>query len=358
MTTSEARLRRLQKDIRTKGIDALYVGSMKNVRYLTGFTGSSGFALVTRDRGIFATDFRYTEQAAAEVRGYELESERGPRIKAVKSLLKRLGIRKLGFETSISYELYEALEALPVQLLPQKGLVERMRLIKSAEEIATIHEAVRRAERAFLAIKPRIKAGVKEREIALRLEEQLKREGCRSIPFAIIVAAGRNAALPHAQPTEKKIQKGDFVIIDWGGEADGYYSDMTRTLLMAGPSLPEKKKIYDLVNDAREKAIGSVRKGVRTRAIDAAARDTIAKAGYGAYFGHGTGHGVGLDVHEAPRISWLRSEPVMEGMVFTVEPGIYIPELGGVRIEDMVAVEQGKGRVLTSLGRGLEIIGS
>lgn len=358
LSAAAARLGRLQKTLKAKGLDALYVGMMKNVRYLTGFTGSSGFVLVLRDRCVFATDFRYTEQAAGEVSDLEIETEKGPRIEVVKRFVKKLRIRKLGFETSLSYEFYSLLQRLPVDLAPQKHLVENLRLVKSAEELCAITEAVQRAERAFLAIKGRIKVGAREREIALRLEEQLKREGCRSIPFDIIVASGRNAALPHAKPTEKKVEKGELLIIDWGGEARGYYSDLTRTLLIAGPEQGKKKHIYAVVNEARQKAIAAVRRGAGTRDIDAAARQTIAKAGYADFFGHGTGHGVGLDVHEAPRLSWMRNEPVKDGMVFTVEPGIYIPGLGGVRIEDMVAVEGGEGKLLTTLDRDLEIIGA
>ncbi|MBI3592532.1 MAG: M24 family metallopeptidase, partial [Nitrospirae bacterium] len=171
-----------------------------------------------------------------------------------------------------------------------------------------------------------------------------------------IVASGGNSSMPHAKPTGRKIENGDFVIIDWGGEADGYYSDMTRTLLMSGKALSEKVRVYNAVNDARRKAIESVRAGLETKEIDAVARHAIKKAGYGEFFGHGTGHGVGLDVHEAPRVSWVDSERISDGMVFTVEPGIYVPKLGGVRIEDMVTLAKGKGILLTGLSRELEII--
>ncbi|MFZ5996290.1 MAG: M24 family metallopeptidase [Nitrospirota bacterium] len=358
MSRYASRLQHVQRLLTRKKIDALYVGAIKNVRYLTGFTGSSGFVLISRDRGVFVTDFRYQEQAGNEVKGYEIEIERGKRIKVLQALLKKLGAKRLGFETSLSYEFYALLKTLPLVLSPQSNLIENLRKVKDAEEVAAIREAVRRAEEAFLAVKPRIKAGVRERDIALRLEEQLKKTGCRSIPFDIIVASGNNASMPHARATEKKIAKGDFVIIDWGGEADGYFSDMTRTLLMSGEALSEKRAVYEVVNSAREKAVQSVKKGVTTRAVDAAARDTIKKAGYGDFFGHGTGHGIGLDVHEAPRVSWLRSERIADGTVFTIEPGIYIPHLGGVRIEDMVLMEKGKGVVLTTLGRELEIIRS
>ena len=350
------RLERVRGFLRSKGLDAVYISAMKNVRYLTGFTGSSGFVLITRNRGLFFTDFRYREQAGKEVGGYELGIERGKRIRLLGALVKKMGIRKLCFETTLPYESYELLKELPATPVPARNIIEDLRKIKDEEEISNIREAAERAERAFLKIKPRIRAGVREREIALRLEEQLRKAGCRSIPFDIIVASGENAAMPHAKPTERKIEKGDFVIIDWGGEANGYYSDMTRTLLMAGAAPSEKIRIYDTVDNARKKAVEAVRKGATTRGVDHAARSVIQKAGYGEFFGHGTGHGVGLDVHENPRVSFAQSERVRNGMVFTIEPGIYIPGLGGVRIEDMVVVRGDRAVLLTTLGRGLEII--
>ena len=346
----------IQKALKSNNLDAVYIGSMKNVRYLTGFTGSSGFVLITKNREIFFTDFRYREQAGIEVSGWEIEMERGKRIKVLRDFTKKLGIRRLGFETSLSYEFYELLQGLPLKTSPLKNLVENLRKIKSAGELGYIKEAAVRAEEAYLRVKPRIKPGARERELALRLEEQLKKGGCKSIPFDIIVASGKNSAMPHAQPTEKKIEKGDFVIIDWGGESNGYYSDMTRTLLMAGKALSEKIEIYNTVNAARKLALRAVKEGAKTREIDAAARNAIRKAGYGEFFGHGTGHGVGLDVHEEPRVSFLRSERVRRGMVFTIEPGIYVPQLGGVRIEDMVAIKENESVLLTTLSRELEII--
>ncbi len=356
MEKFELRLKNVQKVLGRKHIDAVYISSIRNIRYLTGFTGSSGFVLITKDKGLFFTDFRYKEQAGIEVRGYERGLESGRRMQALHTLVKKLGIKKLGFEASVAYEFFELLKGLPANLEPQVNLIENLRKIKDKEEISSTKEAALRAEQAFLDIKPKIRVGAREREIALRLEEQLKKGGCRSIPFDIIVASGKNSAMPHAQPTERKIEKGDFVIIDWGGEAQGYFSDMTRTLLMAGNSLSEKITIYNVVNKARRLAIESVKKGVKTSGIDGVARDTITRAGYGEYFGHGTGHGVGLDVHEAPRLSRVKGEPVRSGMVFTVEPGIYVPGLGGVRIEDMVAVQEDRVLLLTTLSRELEII--
>ncbi|HMK55621.1 MAG TPA: Xaa-Pro peptidase family protein [Dissulfurispiraceae bacterium] len=350
------RIEGLRAVMRAKKVDAMLVLNLRNVRYLTGFTGSSAFVFVTRDRSFFYTDFRYKEQAEAEVKCCELGLEKGKRARLIGDLIKKLGPKNLGFESSISFDFYQSMHKLPLTLLPLEGAVEKLRLVKDSRELKNIEEATRRAEEAFIAIKPRIKPGVTERSIALRLEEELKKRGCRRIPFDIIVASGRHSSMPHAGQTDKKIEKGDFVIIDWGGEAGGYYSDMTRTLLMAGPDVERKKQIYDIVDRARKRAIAAVREGRKSSEIDAAARQYIKDAGYGDYFGHGTGHGIGLDVHEAPRISWAGRETLLSGMVFSIEPGIYLPGLGGVRIEDLVLVEGGKGRTLTKLDRRLEII--
>lgn len=356
MYASLLKIKAVQRIIKLKKADCLLVNALKNIRYLTGFTGSSALVLITRDKGIFLTDFRYKEQAEKELKGWEIIVEKGKRIPTLRRVAEKLGLRSLGFETSISYEFYGLLEKLPLSLVPCKKVVENLRKIKDDEEIKHIKKAVVRAEKAFLSVRPRIKPGVSERGIALRIEEHLKRQGCRSLPFDIIVASGAHSSMPHAKPTERKIEKGDFVIIDWGGEADGYYSDMTRTLLMNGRDLSEKIRIYNTVNDARNKAIASVREGIQTKEIDGFARSVIKDAGYGDFFGHGTGHGVGLDVHEYPHVSWTGGEKAANGMVFTIEPGIYVPELGGVRIEDMVTIKNGKGMLLTSLSRELEII--
>lgn len=347
----------IRRIIGFRKLDGLLITNIKNIRYLTGFTGSSGFLIITKNKNLFFTDFRYKEQAEAEVTGWEITIENGRRTKLITGLIKKLAIKRLGFEQSITYEFYDLLRAkLSAVLAPQKNIVENLRKIKDKEEIESIKKAIERAEGAFLAVKPGIRPGARERYIALKIEEQLKKRGCKCPAFDIITASGKNSSMPHARPSEKKIERGDFVIIDWGGEADGYYSDMTRTLLMNGKGLSDKIRIYETVNNARKKAVVSVKEGIKTQDIDAAARDAIRKAGYGEFFGHGTGHGVGLDVHEHPRVSWTGSERVRNGMVFTVEPGIYVPELGGVRIEDMILVKNGKAELLTGLSRDLEII--
>lgn len=348
----------IYKSIKAKRLDAFLVTNLKNLRYLTGFTGSSGYALVTQGRLIFFTDFRYKEQAHQEVKNCEIIIEKGKRYSFIRKAIKELGIKRLGFEKTISYLFFEELNKTSIDLLPIKNLIENFRKIKSQEEIDNIKKAIERAENAYLKVKPFIKKGIKEKEIALKLESQLKEQGCADIPFDIIVASGRNSAMPHAKPTDKIINEGDLIIIDWGGEFNGYYSDMTRTLLMDGKGLSEKIKIYNIVNEARDLAIKTTKIRIKAKEIDSSAREIIKKEGYSQYFGHSTGHGVGLDVHELPSISSISNEMIKESMVFTIEPGIYIPGFGGVRIEDMVTVKGDEPLVLTTLPRELEIIKS
>jgi Xaa-Pro aminopeptidase len=352
-----ARLKNVRRSIKKKERDGFLVTNMCNVRYLSGFSGSSGFLFITGKDNIFVTDFRYKEQSEKEVKGWDLIIEMGNRIKTIRALTKKNGIRKLGFESSASYDFFGSMCDLDLTLNASKGLIEKLREIKDRTEIDSIKKAVERAEAAFLDVKPYIKEGTREISIALRLEESLREKGCGHIPFEIIVASGAHSAMPHARPTQKKLNKGDFVIIDWGGEADGYYSDMTRTLLIkGGRGIGEKKKIYQTVLEANQRAISYVAAGVPSRKIDEAARAFIRGAGFGECFGHGTGHGVGMQVHEAPRISWNKSERIKKNMVFTIEPGIYLPNVGGVRIEDMVLVKPEGPEVLTSLAKKLQVI--
>lgn len=332
--------------------------SLVNVRYLTGFDGSSGFILLTNDHSLFCTDFRYQEAAGrlfVPGSAWEVVMEKGDRMRTLRGLLRRLNIRRLGFETTVSYDFFRRLSGTGIRLKPLTDLIEVLRQVKDADEIAAIRTAVARAEEAFLEVQPHIRPGRTELAVARMLGEALKKKGCSRMPFDIIVASGNNGALPHARPTDRRLSAGDLVVIDWGGEAGGYCSDMTRTMLLGGGTDREKKeKIYRLVLAANRKAIAAVQAGATGVLIDRAARDTINKEGYGDYFGHGTGHGVGIEVHELPRISRLGKGQVSEHMVFTIEPGIYVPGLGGVRIEDMVLVKRSRAEVLTTLPRGPE----
>lgn len=340
---------------RLRAADGFLVTDITNLRYLTGFTGSSGFALVTRDEAVFATDFRYKEQSRGEVWGFERVIEKKSRVQTIRGLLRRLRVRRLCVESSVSYEFFGRLSSGGQEIKALTGAVEKLREVKDGGEMALIREAVARAEGAFRDVRPFIRAGARERAVALRLEERLKKRGCRRLPFDIIVASGPNSALPHAGVTDRKLAGGDLVIIDWGGEAGGYYSDMTRTLLVKGRGTARQREIYGLVRKAAAKARAFAAPGLEAGAIDNSARDVIKKAGCGRFFGHALGHGVGLQVHELPRIAPGRKERLRQGMVFTIEPGVYVPGLGGVRIEDMVATGQGGAERLTSLPTVLDV---
>ena len=346
----------IKEQLKRKRLNALLVSNIKNIRYLTGFTGSTALVLITKRESFFITDFRYKDQSLKEVRNFEIVIPKQRLLTAVKHILRGLGLKKVGFEVTAPYSLYAALRK-DLRPVPTENLIEKLREIKEKRELRLIKEAVKRAEMAFLNIKPWIRKGITERSIALRLEEAIKKQGASRLPFDIIVASGENSALPHAGVTDRRLRAGDLIVIDWGAEADGYFSDMTRTFVLKGSRIEKKIEIYNIVLKANKKAIKRVYTGMVAKELDASARDVIKEAGYGHCFGHGTGHGVGLDIHEAPRISFLSKDILREGMVFTIEPGIYLSGVGGVRIEDMVFVGKKGARVLTSLPKDLEIIG-
>jgi Xaa-Pro aminopeptidase len=347
----------LRKKLSRSKIDGILVTDIVNVRYLTGFTGSSGYAVLTDKHAVFVTDFRYEEQAQEEVRRFHIEIEHSERTKEIKDIVHELGIRNLGFEAgSVSYALFNKLQKRKIRLKPLTDTVESLRIVKSTFELDCIKHAVRRAERAFRRLLPLIKPGITEMKLALKLESLLKEEGCKILPFEVIVATGQRSALPHARPTNKTVKKGDLIVFDWGGEYEGYFSDMTRTVMLRDRDMAKQKEIYAIVLDAQLRAIAAVKSGVRASIVDSAARDLINQKGYGDNFGHGTGHGVGLQVHEQPSVSWRSRDMISNNMVFTIEPGIYIPGFGGVRIEDMVAVNGRKAQVFNTLSKKLKII--
>lgn len=349
-------LRRHLASKRLRGAEGLLVTNMVNVRYLTGFSGSSGFLLISAKEAVFATDFRYQEQAKNEVTDCEISIIKD-KMGAIKKLSRKLSIASLGVESGISWEQYDKLRRAGLRPKPIKSAVEKARQIKDGHEIILIKEAVRRAEGAFRRVLPRVKAGVTEISIALRLEGEVKKSGSNRLPFDIIVASGANGAMPHARASDKRLAPGDLIVIDWGAEAGGYFSDITRTLLVkGGPNAAKSRGIYETVLRANRAATASVRPGASMREIDKSARDVIKKAGWAESFGHGTGHGVGLDVHELPSVSYKSGVKAAEGMVFTIEPGIYVPGFGGVRIEDMAYVTESGAQVLTSLPAGLRVV--
>lgn len=316
-------------------------------------------ALITQGKNIFITDFRYKEDAEkllSRDKNWEIFIYKEGLLMAIHKLLKDLKIKKIAVESSVTYEFYSSLLMVGLNIMPLRSVVEGLRILKDKEEIGLIRESIKRAEDAFDSVLPYVRPGVREIEVAWRLEDALKRAGCRKLPFDIIVASGSNSSMPHARASEKRLSKGDLVIIDWGGEAGGYFSDMTRTLLIKGGDISKKIEMYEAVLAANREAIRGIMPNIKAGKVDEIARKIIKKKGFGDYFGHGTGHGVGLDVHEGPSISPKSKDKLKTGMVFTIEPGIYIPGLGGVRIEDMVCVTSDGSVTLTGLPKELKII--
>ena len=356
---SAGRADRLLERLGERELDALLVTDLVDVRWLTGFTGSNGAALVAADRRLFLTDFRYVEQAAEQVGdGFEV-------VRAGRDLLGDLAARlpagRAGFDDErVTVKAHARLAekaGATVELLAAGGLVRELREVKDAAEIERIAAAAELATTCFeTVVVGGGLAGRSERALALELEHELRLAGAEEPSFPSIVAEGPHGALPHAVPRDAEIPSGVLVTIDWGARLDGYCSDCTRTLA-SGPVGEREREIYELVLSAQESALAAVAPGAEGRAVDAVARDLIEQAGHGERFGHGLGHGVGLDVHEGPRLSRLSESTLAAGMVVTVEPGIYVPGRFGVRIEDLVLVTDDGHEVLNGLPKELQEVG-
>lgn len=339
-------------------LDGILFVSLENIRYLCGFTGSDGAFVITRKESFFLTDSRYWTQADEEVRGVKIIHYK-KKMEGINSLLIDLKLREIGFESAaLPFSAYRFLTerlAGEARLLPLEEELRNLRAVKDAHELALIRRAIEISSNAFSQATEMLKEGVVEREIALEMEFLMKRDGADAIGFDIILASGKRSALPHGKASGKRIEKGDLILIDFGSGFQGYHSDQTRTVVCSHPS-PEQQKIYQIVKEAHDRAIEKVRPGITIGEVDGAARDHIRNQGYGEYFGHSTGHGIGLAVHEDPVVNSENKALLQEGMVFTVEPGIYLPDQGGVRIEDMVLVTADGVEVLTYLPRELKMI--
>ncbi len=337
------RRRRVAEAIAAAGLDALLVTHLPNARYLTGFSGSNGQVVLGADpeRSVFLTDGRYTEQSRLEVPDLERRTYPNGLAVAVAAVCADLGVGRIGFEgAGVSYATYtELASSVPAEFVPVAGAVERERLTKDAEERAAISRAQACADEAFerAVLGGALREGGTERELALALELAMRRAGADDRAFGTIVAFGENGAEPHHHPTDRPLARGDVVKMDFGALADGYHSDMTRTVAFGEPPA-RLRELRDIVAAAQAAGIDAVRAGVPAQAVDGAARAVVAEAGYAEAFPHGLGHGVGLEIHEEPRLRWDAGSELLEGMVVTIEPGVYIPGLGGVRIEDMVEV--------------------
>lgn len=348
---------RLKKQLRASGLDAFLTTNITNVAYLTGFSGSSGYLLVTKSEAILLSDFRYAAQIESECDGLEVEI-RTARIENTDSLekvCKRLKCKTIGIEaSSVSKSFYDQLnEKLSAELVDTVGWVEKLRAIKDKPEIAAIRKSIQVNQRAFEVIRAQLSAAQTELQIAHNLEHQMRAFGATRCAFDPIVAVGPRAALPHGQPTDIRISESPFVLIDWGAQVHQYASDLTR-VLVTGKISPKLRKIYDLVLKAQLTAIRKIRPGISVEEVDAAARSEIDQAGYGKYFGHGLGHGFGLEIHENPFLSPTKNEKLEQNMVLTVEPGIYLPGWGGVRIEDDILVTADGHEVLSDLPKQLD----
>ncbi|WP_239254153.1 M24 family metallopeptidase [Listeria ilorinensis] len=342
------KLANIQKAISEKNLEAVLVTSEYNRRYVSGFTGTSGVALLTPEKAYFITDFRYTEQAAKQAIGYEIVQHTGPIFETVEELLKQNGVRQLAFEADyVTVSAFQGMEStFSASLEPLKGFFEGMRQIKSADEMKAIRTACEIADQAFDHILGFIKVGITELEVSNELEFFMRKQGATSSSFDTIVASGLRSALPHGVASDKKIEQGDFVTMDYGCYYNGYCSDMTRTISIGEPSNPKLKEIYQITLDAQLKVIDALKPGMSGIEADKIARDHIASFGYGDAFGHSLGHGIGLEIHEGPNLSMKSPQKLVPGNVVTDEPGIYLPGIGGVRIEDDLLITETGNEVL------------
>lgn len=355
------RLSKLRPIIAQQELDALLVSKMENCRYLSGFSGE-GHLLISPDQAVLATDFRYLEQAKKEAPAFTITRIKGDVAPWLPRLASEFGWHKLGFEANtLTFATCSQLnkkitaEQIKLELIPTTKLVEDLRSVKEEGELKLIIKAVELTNAAFRRAKSGIRPGITEKQAAWEIEKSLREGGSDGIAFDVIVASGPNSALPHARPTERVIRPGEPVIIDMGAKLDGYCSDFSRTLCFekATQTLIE---IYNIVLKAQLTAIGEIRTGMKAGEVDRLAREVIEQGGHGDAFGHGLGHGIGLETHESPALGPASPDLLADGMVFTVEPAIYLPGWGGVRIEDMVSLKEGKVRVLTRTEKEMEVI--
>ncbi len=339
------------------GLDGFLVTSLENVRYFSGFTGTDAALVFTKDQRRLLTDSRYTTQARNETQGYHI-IEYVKKVQGIADVVRSSQAERLGFESqNMTYALYTDLAARleNTRLVALDEEVRTARIRKDPSEIDLLRKAIAISEQALLSNLPLIKPGITENELAQEMDFEMRRHGAESLAFETIVASGHRGGLPHGKPSEKRLEKGDLIVIDFGAHFNGYHSDQTCTVCLGNPTT-EQRKVYSIVKEAHDRAIASIRPEVSLREIDRAAREYIDEQGYGSRFGHGLGHGVGLSVHEEPRISFDSAGVVQTGMVFTVEPGIYVPEWGGARIEDMILVEQDGCEVLTQIDKELKVL--
>lgn len=351
------KLAKLRQALMDQGLDAILITNEFNRRYMTGFTGTAGVAIVSQNDAVFITDFRYVEQANAQIKDFRIVQHAASITAEVGNQAALMGIGKMGFEKdAMTYGMYELYKAsVKADLVPVSGLIEKIRLIKTSEEINIIKVACEIADNAFSHILNFIAPGKTELEVSNELEFFMRKQGATSSSFDIIVASGVRSALPHGVATDKVIEKGDFVTLDFGALYNGYISDITRTIAVGQPS-EKLVEMYNVVLESQLLALEKVGPGMTGIEADAVARDYLTSKGYGEAFGHSTGHGIGLEVHEGPGLSF-RSNTVLEpNMVVTIEPGVYLPGIGGVRIEDDILITENGNERCTHSTKELIII--
>lgn len=352
------RLRAVRSRLEAEGLDALLVTQAANRRYLSGFRGSAGILLVGRERALLYADFRYWEQAAREAPEWELARQKAHPQEELGPLLRQvLEARRVGFEAqALSVEAHRQWsEAVPeVEWVPTSGWVEDLRAVKDGAELARIRQAAELADRAMELAGRLLRPGRTEAEVAWELETHLRTHGAEELSFPVIVASGPNAALPHHRAGGRVLERGDAVVVDLGAPVEGYHSDLTRTYLLGQPQ-GRFQEVHEIVRRAQQACLEGARAGVSGREADGLARRVIEEAGQGEAFGHGTGHGVGLEVHERPRASRLSKDTLQAGNTLTVEPGIYLPGWGGVRIEDLAVVGEQGMEVLSAAPRDPQV---
>lgn len=356
MTDYDARIGAARERMCGEGVSAFLFSNPINLRWLSGFTGSSGFAYLNETRKWLAVDSRYYEQAGQQCPGWEIKALGSSAAENLAELLVQSGAEEVGVEadhlTVAAFQRHEAGLNGRVRLKPVTDLVRNLRAVKDRHEVAMIRQACRIVDEAFDYICGVLKPGLKERDVLLELEWRIRKNHGAGIAFPSIVVSGERTSLPHGQPTDKVIAHGDLVTLDFGAQWEGYCSDLTRTVVI-GAATDEQKRIHRIVLEAQQRAIGRMKAGAEAKMVDAEARGYIAEAGHGEHFGHGLGHGVGLEVHDSPGLGPKSEVTLREGMVLTVEPGIYIPSWGGVRIEDDVLVTPEGCEILTSSPRDL-----
>ncbi|MGG1660156.1 M24 family metallopeptidase [Brevibacillus sp. NRS-1366] len=351
------RLTKVREALANAGADALITEKTENRFYLSGFTGSTGWVIVTATEAFLVTDFRYVEQAQEQAPDFTVVDNERKAVEAIAKLLSEKGVKRLAFESSLSFATYQEWNRAfdLVELVPTSGLLEKIRMYKDESEMVIIREAVRIAEAAFEHIQGYIKPGVRETDVALELEYFMRKQGATGSAFDMIVASGVRGALPHGRASEKVIEAGEMVTLDFGAAYKGYHSDITRTLSVGEPN-PKMKEIYDIVLRAQIAGVQALKPGVTAKAADAATRDIITAAGYGDAYGHSAGHGLGLEVHELPGLSTVSTFVLAPGMLVTMEPGIYVSGLGGVRIEDDVLITADGHEILNKSTKELLIL--